>query len=133
MKPLREPLNVELLHQLDAGTPVTMLNLMKFRKRSLDGDGSGWDAYRRYSARTVKLLRVHGATVLWAGKTWGTSLGPEADGDWDYMSLVQYPNPAAFLDMMQSDDYAAGNQHRENGTERHLILVMHEDYSKLNR
>lgn len=69
MKPLREPLNVELLHQLDADTPVTMLNLMKFRTRSLDGDGSGWDAYRRYSAHTVKLLRVHGATVLWAGKT----------------------------------------------------------------
>ena len=30
--------------------PVTMVNLVKFREQSLDGDGSGRDAYRRYGA-----------------------------------------------------------------------------------
>ena len=131
MNPLREALNFKLLSELDADKPVTMLNLMKFRDQSLDGDGSGWDAYRRYSAHTVKLMRARGATIVWAGKTFGASLGPEADGDWDYTALVRYPNPGAFLDMMQSAEYAIGNVHRENGTERHLILVMHEEYSKL--
>ena len=34
---------------------MTMLNLMRFRERSRDGKGSGWDAYLRYSALTLDL------------------------------------------------------------------------------
>ena len=43
----REILNVEELQGLDVDEPVVMLNLMKFREKSLDGHGSGWDAYQR--------------------------------------------------------------------------------------
>jgi hypothetical protein len=43
-------LNVKGLQTLDPKAPVVMVNLMRFRERSLDGDGSGWDAYLRYSA-----------------------------------------------------------------------------------
>ena len=45
-------LNVKGLQALDPQAPVVMVNLMRFRERSLDGDGSGWDAYLRYSALT---------------------------------------------------------------------------------
>ena len=45
-------LNVKGLQALDPSAPVVMVNLMRFRERSLDGDGSGWDAYLRYSALT---------------------------------------------------------------------------------
>ena len=48
-----------------------------------------------------------------------------------YAALVWYPRPSAFLDMMTSAEYAAGNIDRENGTERHLILATHTTYSKL--
>ena len=37
------------LRWLDQHAPVVMLNLMRFREKSLDGNGSGWDAYLRYS------------------------------------------------------------------------------------
>ena len=43
-------LNVKGLSELDQEAPVVMVNLMRFRARSLDGDGSGWDAYLRYSS-----------------------------------------------------------------------------------
>ena len=43
-------LNIEGLKALELDVPVVMLNLMRFHERSLDGDGSGWDAYLRYSA-----------------------------------------------------------------------------------
>jgi hypothetical protein len=42
-----ELLNVGGLEKLDLRAPVVMMNLMRFRERSLDGDGSGWDAYLR--------------------------------------------------------------------------------------
>ena len=43
------------LKELAQQEPVVMVNLMRFHPRSLDGDGSGWEAYLRYSALTVPL------------------------------------------------------------------------------
>ena len=131
MTSLRELLHLDAVAGLDRDAPVVMLNLMKFRARALDGNGSGWDAYRRYSAHTVKLLKPRGASIVWAGDVRGVALGALAEGDWDYAALVWYPRPAAFADMMTSAEYAVGNVERENGTERHLILAMREGYSKL--
>lgn len=128
---LREPLNVAELRALPADEPVTMLNLMKFRARSLDGDGSGWEAYLRYSRHTAPLFKARGGTIVWAGDVKAVALGALGAGDWDYAALVWYPRPSAFLDMMQSPEYALGNVHRENGTERHLILALRPTYSKL--
>ena len=47
-------LNIKGLKEIEHQGPVVMVNLMRFRARSLDGDGSGWDAYLRYSALTVR-------------------------------------------------------------------------------
>jgi len=41
-----------------------MVNLMRFRERSLDGDGSGWDAYLRYSALTVPMIKARGGNAV---------------------------------------------------------------------
>jgi len=133
MTSLREPLHLDAVARLDPDAPVVMLNLMKFRARSLDGNGTGWDAYRRYSAHTVELLKARGATIVWAGDVRGVALGSDANGDWDYAALVWYPRPAAFAEMMRSPEYAVGNVERENGTERHLILATREAYAKGSR
>ena len=53
------------LKELEHQGPVVMVNLMRFRERSLDGDGSGWDAYLRYSALTVPMIKARGGTLLW--------------------------------------------------------------------
>jgi hypothetical protein len=75
MSGLRDPLYTEAVEGLDPDEPVVMLNLVKFRARSLDGDGSGWDAYLRYSAHTSPLLKQRGATILWAGTVGALALG----------------------------------------------------------
>lgn len=128
-----EDLHVETIESLPADQPVIMLNLMKFRPKSLDGDGTGWDAYLRYSKMANKLIRQRGGRIVWAGEALGTTLGPVAHGDWDYTALVFYPEPAAFLDMMQSDDYAVANVHRDNGCEAHLIMGNTETYNGLGK
>jgi hypothetical protein len=43
-------LNIEGLRDLEHQGPIVMVHLMRFRDRSLDGDGSGQNAYLRYSA-----------------------------------------------------------------------------------
>ena len=40
-----------------------MVNLVRFRGRSRDGTGSGWDVYSRYSRADIPLLKRVGGTI----------------------------------------------------------------------
>jgi uncharacterized protein (DUF1330 family) len=110
---------------------VVMVNLMRFRERSLDGDGSGWDAYLRYSALTVPMIKARGGTLLWTGDARAVALGRQDGNQWDYLALVYYPTVSAFIDMMTSADYETRcDPHRTNGCAEHVILATREAYSK---
>ncbi|HEV3494364.1 MAG TPA: DUF1330 domain-containing protein [Reyranella sp.] len=111
--------------------PVVMLNLMRFREQSLDGKGSGWDAYLRYSALAIKLIKARGGTITWTGTVEAVALGVAADNRWDYVALVRYPSRAAFIGMMTSPEYAKANVERENGCTAHTIIAIRETYNKL--
>jgi uncharacterized protein (DUF1330 family) len=124
-------LNVKGLQALDPLAPVVMVNLMRFRARSLDGDGSGWDAYLRYSALTVPMIKARGGTLLWTGDAKAVALGLEAGNTWDYLALVYYPTVGAFIDMMTSQDYETHcDPHRTNGCAEHVIIATMEAYRK---
>jgi uncharacterized protein (DUF1330 family) len=124
-------LNIEGLNELDQAAPVVMLNLMRFYERSLDGDGSGWDAYLRYSALTVPMIKARGGTLLWTGNAKAVALGMEQGNQWDYVALVYYPMLAAFIGMMTSPEYEIKcDPHRRNGCAEHAIVCTHEAYSK---
>ena len=126
-----EHLNIKGLDGLKGRGPVVMLNLMRFHEKSLDGNGSGWDAYKRYSEHTVPMIKARGGTLLWTGDAKGIALG-EADGQhWDYVALVYYPSVEAFLDMMTSADYEIkSDPERHNGCAEHLIICTQQAYSK---
>jgi len=110
--------------------PVVMMNLVKLRDRSADGDGTGWDAYLRYSQGFITLLKRCGGTILWTGNVTGVAIGDDDADAWDYVALVQYPNRRAFVDTVSSPDYAAINHHRLNGLTKHVILPVREAFSK---
>jgi hypothetical protein len=70
-----DDLNEEFVRSLPDEGPVVMVNLVRFRERSLDGSGSGWDAYARYSKADIPLLKRVGGTILWAGHVEGVAFG----------------------------------------------------------
>ena len=123
-----EHLNSQELQALRDDEPVVMLNLMRFRETSLDGNGSGWDAYLRYSALAIKLIKARGGTIIWTGTAEAVALGVPDRHRWDYVALVRYPSRAAFLVMMQSPEYAVANVQRANGCADHAIVATHETY-----
>jgi uncharacterized protein (DUF1330 family) len=125
-----DQLNSEQLQALPDDQPVVMLNLMHFRENSLDREGSGWDAYLRYSALALKLIKPRGGTIIWTGDAEAVALGLPERHRWDYVALVRYPTPAAFLEMMNSPEYAIANVERENGCADHAIVAMRETYRK---
>src|SRR4051794_40397725 len=113
-------LNSKGLSELDQAAPVVMLILMRFHERSLDGDGSGWDAYLRNSALTVPMIKARGGTLLWTGNALAVALGAEQGNQWDYAALVYYPALSAFTEMMTSPDYEIlSDPHRRNGCAEH--------------
>ncbi len=124
-------LNDEFVRSLPDQGPVVMVNLVRFRERSLDGNGSGWDAYSRYSKGDMPLLKKVGGTIIWAGNVEGAALGDLGEGRWDWVVLVHYPSRAAFLEMMTSPEYARINGDRENGVEDHVILAANQTYTKV--
>ena len=106
--------------------PVTMLNLVSFREASLDGDGSGWDAYQRYTADAQGYVERVGGKVLWAGFIAEAALAEgltDDEVDFDWGLLVWYPSRAAFAEMVTSPDYLEANEHRINGVAKHAILA----------
>jgi uncharacterized protein (DUF1330 family) len=126
-----DTLNVKGLKEIEHQGPVVMVNLMRFRERSLDGNGSGWDAYLRYSALTVPMIKARGGTLLWTGDAKAVALGEQDGNRWDYVALVFYPTVAAFIDMMTSADYENRcDPHRRNGCDEHVIIATAEAYSK---
>jgi uncharacterized protein (DUF1330 family) len=119
------------LRTLDQQGPVVMVNLMRFRDHSLDGEGSGWDAYLRYSVLTVPMIKARGGTLLWTGEAKAVALGEAQGNRWDYIALVYYPSVEAFIDMMTSADYEnLSDPHRRNGCAEHLIIATAQSYSK---
>ncbi len=109
--------------------PVVMLNLMKFKVSSDDGNGTGWDAYVRYSKETSPLIKAVGGHIIWTGTIDQYSLGA-LHGDWDMAALVEYPNRQAFVSMMDSPEYQVASLHRINGLEDHVIMATDEMYRR---
>ena len=114
---------IDALQQHPGEGGVTMLNLIKFRAQSLDGNGSGRDAYNRYSKVAIRLIEERGGSVIWVGSIDHPALHEGGDVDWDVAQLVFYPNRAAFVDMVTCPEYVKANVDRSNGTEKHAILA----------
>ena len=115
----------------DLKPPWRRLKSSKSSWRSLDGEGSGWDAYLRYSALTVPMIKARGGTLLWTGNAKAVALGRQDGNKWDYVALVYYPSVAAFVDMMTSADYEnLSDPHRRSGCAEHVIVATAEAYSK---
>ncbi len=124
-------LNVSGLEKMDVQAPVVMVNLLRFRERSLDGDGSGWDAYVRYSALTVPMIKARGGTLLWTGDAQAVAIGSPEAHRWDYLALVHYPTVSTFIEMVTSHEYETRcDPLRNNGCADHLIIATKESYSK---
>ena len=85
--------------QEDAGGPVVMLNLLRFKP-----DG-GRESYTKYAdALRGTYLQKYGAEVLYAGLG-STALVAEDGQAWDAVLLVRYPSRDAFSRMVADPDY----------------------------
>jgi len=99
---------------LDESKPVVMVNLLRFRAQAEYADGTqcgGIEAYETYAMHTLELVTQRGGQSVYYGEVSGMLIAPE-DEHWDRVLLVRYPNFAAFVSMIKSDEYRKISHHR---------------------
>ncbi len=107
------PEQIAELASSDAGGPIAMLNLLRFREEALEPDSgmTGAEAYGLYGQEVAPFLEAAGAKVLSAVHCDQSVIGP-AEPEWHMAIIVEYPSRAAFLAMVGNPDYQEVARHR---------------------
>ncbi len=100
---------------MDIEGPIQMLNLLRFKPEG------GRESYAEYSKQTVPLVEKRGGKVIYRAGGRATVIGGET---WDSVFIVEYPDRAAFLDMIQSEEYQQGAHLRHNALEDSRLVCM---------
>lgn len=106
----------EALAARPADEPVVMINLLQF------SDG-GRDSYLRYAHEVGPHLQRVGGTVRYAGTEPAQVIGEGATPWWDAIVVVEYPSPAAFLDMVSNEEYRKSHEHRTSALQRGDLIA----------
>ena len=100
-----------------AGEPVVMVNLLRFRAEG------GRESYLRYGQEVAPHLQRVGATVRYLGTSPSVVIGDGERPWWDAILIVEYPSPAAFLDMVTDEDYLKVHEYRVGGLDRGDLIA----------
>ena len=110
----------------DIDSPISMLNLLKFKDKAEYEDGrttdlSGREAYQIYALAVAKLVENTGGKVLFGAEVSRLMLG-EVEELWDTVAIAQYPSRRKMLEMMMSPEYAEISVHRTAGLKGQLNI-----------
>jgi uncharacterized protein (DUF1330 family) len=111
------PEQIATLAARPADAPVVMINLLQF---CADG---GRESYLRYAQEVAPHLQRVGGTVHYAGAAPGVVVGDGERPWWDAIIVVEYPSPAAFLEMVSNEEYLKVHEYRAAGLDRGELIA----------
>ena len=103
----------------DEGSPVYMVNLLKYKEKAEYADGretglSGREAYALYTEGVELCLGKVGGGVEFKGEVRRLTLGA-VEELWDDVAIARYPSRTAMLQMMRLPEMQEIGQHRAAG------------------
>ena len=117
LMPAAETLAAFRNHPRYLDEPLVLLNLLDFVSAEAQSRYFG-----EYAAPALRLVGAHGGSVLWGGRVDQHFVGTAGE-EWDYLVLVRWPSRAAFVRMLESDDYRALHRVRQETLRSTAILV----------
>ncbi len=108
------PEQLAQLQTYPKNTPVTMLNILKFKTKTETGE-TGQEAYARYFKNARPFVAKSGAKLIWKGHV-HTSLIGNLNKQPHLAFLVEYPSVDHFFAMVSNPDY------QKIATDRNLAL-----------
>ncbi len=109
---------------IDRHGPIQMLNLVRFRAQATYPDGrqaTGQDAYRAYAKASGPVFARVGGRQVWLGRFEHMLIGP-AEERWDAVFIAEYPNAAAFVEMVRDPAYREAVKHRQAAVEDSRLI-----------
>jgi uncharacterized protein (DUF1330 family) len=94
------------------GAPVVMVNLLKFKQPG------GLERYLQYGQGVAPHLERVGGKIRYGGAAPTVVIGDGERPWWDAILIVEYPSPAAFIEMVTDEDYLKVHEHRAAALER---------------
>jgi uncharacterized protein (DUF1330 family) len=85
-------------------TPLTMINILKFKKMTENVNETGKAAYARYFKNVQPLVAQSKAKLIWKGAVASTVVGDSA-GEPDLIYLVEYPSVDHFIKLISHPEY----------------------------
>ena len=101
----------------DRPGPIHMLNLVLLRDKAEYEDGrqaTGAEAYAAYGRLSAPVFKRIGGQVVWSGEMEQMLIGPQ-EKTWDLCFIAEYPEPAAFAEMLKDPEYREAMAHRQAG------------------
>lgn len=129
------PESITELMQRGLTGPVTMLNLLRFRKQANYSENpeltpdepiSGAAAYQIYMEHVGPLFAAAGGEVILSGSAGALLIGPQ-DARWDHVLIARYPELGAFVAMTQDRQYHDKAGHRTAALEDSRLLPIVAD------
>ena len=107
----------------DRPGPIHMLNLVRLRAHA---------AYGRESGPVFERL---GGRIVWQGRFELMLIGP-AEERWDHCFIAEYPDVAAFAEMIRDPVYREAVKHRQAAVEdsrliRHAVLPVGKTFGEI--
>jgi uncharacterized protein (DUF1330 family) len=115
LEPTRE--QIAALAARPADAPVVMVNLLKFKQPG------GFERYLQYGQGVAPHLERVGGTVRYGGAAPTVVIGDGERPWWDAILIVEYPSPAAFIEMVTDADYLKVHEHRAAALERGDLIA----------
>lgn len=107
--------------------PIHMLNLIRLREKAVYEDGreaTGAEAYAAYGKESGPIFSRVGGKIAHSWDPKLTLIGPETE-KWDIAFIAEYPNAAAFGEMVKDPSYQAIVFHRQAAVADSRLVRLH--------
>lgn len=96
--------------------PVTMINILRYKDKTGNGEETGEMAYARYGQNVLPFLKKAGGRLLWRGDVHATVIGDGSQPP-QVVLLVEYPSIQNFIEMTTDPEYIKIAKDRTLGLE----------------
>lgn len=112
----------------DDGSPVVMVNLLRFKPRAdaPDENLSGEEAYRRYAEAMVPFVLSKGGRFIWSGRVNCQVIGSGGE-EFHTVAIMEYPSRKVFVEIATDPFVAKIGAHRAAGLEMQWLLATTTD------
>lgn len=95
---------MQALAAIDQDKPVVMLNILRFKEKTDEGNETGFEAYARYAKNVQSHLKGVGGKVIWHGQAAQVVIG-NTENPPHMILLVEYPSVKHFIKMATDPEY----------------------------